>query len=66
MRTPSCCVGQARCEWACYDTMALCDDLTHTYQDEMHRPPFPYKFKIKCSGLPERLRGVRLRVPTFP
>ncbi len=52
LRTPSCCVGQARCEWACYDTMAICDDLTRTYQDEMHRPPFPYKFKIKCSGCP--------------
>jgi sulfite reductase alpha subunit len=52
MRTPSCCVGQARCEWACYDTMATCDDLTRTYQDELHRPPFPYKFKIKCSGCP--------------
>lgn len=52
MRTPSACVGQARCEWACYDTLATCDDLTHTYQDELHRPAFPYKFKIKCSGCP--------------
>jgi sulfite reductase alpha subunit len=52
MRTPSCCVGLARCEWACYDTLATCDDLTRQYQDEMHRPPFPYKFKIKCSGCP--------------
>ena len=52
VRTPSCCVGQARCEWACYDTMATCDDLTRTYQDEMHRPGFPYKFKFKCSGCP--------------
>ena len=52
MRTPSCCVGRARCEWACYDTMAICDDMTRTYQDEMHRPPFPYKFKIKCAGCP--------------
>ena len=52
LRTPSCCVGQARCEWACYDTMKLCDDLTHAYQDELHRPPFPYKFKIKCAGCP--------------
>ncbi len=52
LRTPSCCVGQARCEWACYDTMAICDDLTRTYQDELHRPPFPYKFKIKCAGCP--------------
>ncbi len=52
VRTPSCCVGEARCEWACYDTMKLCNDLTQTYQDELHRPPFPYKFKFKCSGCP--------------
>jgi sulfite reductase alpha subunit len=52
LRTPSCCVGQARCEWACYDTMALCNELTHIYQDELHRPAFPYKFKFKCSGCP--------------
>ena len=35
-----------------YDTMKLCYDLTQAYQDELHRPPFPYKFKIKCSGCP--------------
>jgi len=52
MRTPSACVGQARCEWACYDTMKLCNDLTQAYQDELHRPAFPYKFKFKCSGCP--------------
>ncbi len=52
MRTPSCCVGQARCEFACYDTMALCQDLTQTFQEELHRPFFPYKFKIKCAGCP--------------
>ena len=52
LRTPSCCLGEARCEWACYDTMKLCDDLTRAYQDELHRPPFPYKFKIKCAGCP--------------
>jgi dissimilatory sulfite reductase alpha subunit len=52
VRTPSCCVGQARCEWACYNTMALCNEVTHTYQDELHRPAFPYKFKFKFSGCP--------------
>jgi sulfite reductase alpha subunit len=52
MRTPSCCNGQARCEFACYDTMGLCQDLTMSYQDELHRPAFPYKFKIKMSGCP--------------
>jgi len=50
MRTPSCCVGPARCEWACYDTMGMCYKATMAYQDELHRPPFPYKFKIKFAG----------------
>ena len=52
LRTPSDCVGQARCEWACYDTQALCHDLTVEYQDELHRPAFPYKFKFKFDGCP--------------
>jgi sulfite reductase alpha subunit len=52
LRTPSCCVGPARCEWACYDTLALTDDLTRSFQDELHRPAFPYKFKFKCAGCP--------------
>ena len=52
MRTPSCCVGNARCEWSCYDTMGICHRITMRYQDEMHRPPFPYKFKLKFSGCP--------------
>jgi len=52
VRTPSCCNGMARCEFACIDTMAICHDLTNEYQDELHRPAFPYKFKIKVSGCP--------------
>jgi len=52
MRTPSCCIGPARCEWACYDTLALTYDLTMQYQDELHRPAFPYKFKFKMAGCP--------------
>ena len=52
LRTPSDCIGQARCEWACYDTQALCYDLTKEYQDELHRPAFPYKFKFKFDGCP--------------
>ncbi len=42
----------ARCEWACYDTMGACYDMTMAYQDELHRPPFPYKFKFKFAGCP--------------
>ncbi|MEW6615166.1 MAG: dissimilatory-type sulfite reductase subunit alpha [Thermodesulfobacteriota bacterium] len=52
LRTPSDCIGMARCEYACYDTMALCYDLTMEYQDELHRPAFPYKFKFKFDGCP--------------
>ncbi len=52
LRTPSDCIGQARCEWSCYDTQALCYDLTQEYQDELHRPAFPYKFKFKFDGCP--------------
>ena len=52
VRTPSCCCGMARCEWACYDTMGLTYDLTQSFQDELHRPAFPYKFKFKMAGCP--------------
>ena len=50
MRTPSCCIGKARCEWANIDTMDICNAMTQEFQDEMHRPSFPYKFKIKVAG----------------
>jgi sulfite reductase alpha subunit len=52
LRTPSDCIGAARCEYACYDTHALCYHLTQEYQDELHRPAFPYKFKFKFDGCP--------------
>jgi sulfite reductase alpha subunit len=52
LRTPSDCIGMGRCEYACYDTMALCYNLTMEYQDELHRPAFPYKFKFKFDGCP--------------
>ncbi len=52
LRTPECCLGRARCEWGCYDTQDLCHTLTMHYQDEIHRPAFPYKFKFKFSGCP--------------
>ncbi|RLE28944.1 MAG: sulfite reductase, dissimilatory-type subunit alpha, partial [Acidobacteria bacterium] len=52
VRTPSCCVGPGRCEWSCYDTLDACYDITQEFQDELHRPAFPYKFKFKFSGCP--------------
>jgi len=50
MRTPSCCLGPSRCEWANIDTMEMCHTFTQEFQDELHRPSFPYKFKIKIAG----------------
>jgi len=50
LRSPSCCVGPGRCEYACYDTLDMCYDITNEFQDELHRPMWPYKFKIKMSG----------------
>lgn len=52
LRTPADCLGTSRCEYACYDTNALCYFLTQTFQDELHRPAFPYKFKFKMDGCP--------------
>jgi sulfite reductase alpha subunit len=52
LRTPSDCIGSSRCEYACYDTQALCYAMTMDYQDELHRPAFPYKFKFKFDGCP--------------
>lgn len=51
-RTPSACVGQARCESSCIDTMDFIHNITNHVIDELHRPAFPYKFKIKASGCP--------------
>ncbi len=50
MRTPSCCVGPARCEWSNIDTLDINYSITQEWQDEMHRPAFPYKFKFKTAG----------------
>jgi len=52
LRTPTGCVGPARCEWSCIDTLDLIYNLTMEFQDELHRPRWPYKFKIKASGCP--------------
>ena len=52
LRTPSCCLGLSRCQFSCYDTEEACHQLTLEYQDELHRPAFPYKFKFKFDGCP--------------
>ena len=52
LRTPSACVGPGRCEYACVDSLDICYNITMSFQDQMHRPMFPYKFKIKVSACP--------------
>ncbi len=52
LRTITGCIGKARCEWANIDTLDLVQNLTMEFQDEIHRPRWPYKFKIKASGCP--------------
>jgi sulfite reductase alpha subunit len=52
MRTPSACVGPARCEWACFDSLDVLQTITRTFQSQLHRPMFPYKIKIKISACP--------------
>ncbi|CAM2060840.1 Sulfite reductase, dissimilatory-type subunit alpha [Desulfovibrionales bacterium] len=52
LRTPADCLGSSRCEFACFDTQKMCHILTKDYQDALHRPAFPYKFKIKIDGCP--------------
>lgn len=52
LRTPECCLGMSRCQYACYDSQALCLELTREYQNELHRPAFPYKFKFKFDACP--------------
>ena len=52
LRTPEGCLGMSRCEWSCINTQDIIYDLTQEYQDALHRPMFPYKFKFKSSGCP--------------
>ncbi len=52
LRTPSACVGPARCEYACIDSLGICHEITMHFQEQLHRPQFPYKFKIKVAACP--------------
>jgi sulfite reductase alpha subunit len=52
LRTLAGCVGQSRCEWSNIDTLDIVHNLTMEFQDEIHRPRWPYKFKIKAAGCP--------------
>jgi sulfite reductase alpha subunit len=52
MRSAASCVGPARCEQACYDTLKLHYKVIKHFTEEIHRPQYLYKFKFKFSGCP--------------
>ena len=52
MRTGVSCVGPARCEHACYDTLKLHYRVLKYFVEDVHRPQYLYKFKFKFSGCP--------------
>lgn len=52
VRTSMSCVGQARCEHACFDTAFAHRLVMNNFTDDLHRPALPYKFKFKFSGCP--------------
>ncbi|MDH5682807.1 MAG: dissimilatory-type sulfite reductase subunit alpha [Spirochaetota bacterium] len=52
VRTGMSCVGMARCEQACYDTLKAHHKVLSHFTDFVHRPELPYKVKFKFSGCP--------------
>ena len=50
VRTGASCVGPARCEHACYDTLGMHHQVLTYFTDLVHRPQLPYKAKFKFSG----------------
>lgn len=52
MRTSVSCVGPARCEHACYDTLKVHYNVLKHFTGDIHRPSYNYKFKFKFSGCP--------------
>lgn len=52
LRSGASCVGPARCEHACYDTLGTHLKVLKHFTDYVHRPEFPYKIKMKFSGCP--------------
>ncbi len=52
VRTGASCVGPARCEHACYDSLGMHQQVLSYFTDLVHRPQLPYKAKFKFSGCP--------------
>jgi len=52
VRTSMSCVGAARCEHSCANEQKIHRVAINAFQDDLHRPALPYKFKFKVSGCP--------------
>lgn len=52
VRTLAACAGPAMCEYSNIDTLEMYQKFTMYFIDDIHRPRFPYKWKIKISGCP--------------
>ncbi len=52
VRTLAACGGPAICEYSNIDTLDLYQALTMRFIEDIHRPRFPYKWKIKIPGCP--------------
>ncbi len=50
VRTSAACVGPARCEQSCFDTLRAMKTVINDFTDDIHRPSLPYKMKFKFSG----------------
>jgi len=52
VRTGVSCVGPARCDDSCYDTLGMHDKVLTHFSNMVHRPELPYKMKFKFAGCP--------------
>ncbi|MDH5751866.1 MAG: dissimilatory-type sulfite reductase subunit alpha [Deltaproteobacteria bacterium] len=52
VRTGASCVGPARCDDSCYDTLKVHYEVLKHFTGLVHRPEFPYKLKFKFAGCP--------------
>ncbi len=50
VRTSASCLGPARCEQSCFDTLRAHKVVIDSCTDDIHRPSLPYKMKFKFSG----------------
>ncbi len=61
MRTGVSCIGQGRCENACYDNLKLHLDALKHFSPQVHRPEWNYKLKFKFSGCPNDCTNAIMR-----